>query len=155
MTLRLTVDELAQHDGSDPSKALYVSVRGKVYDMTAGRSFYGPGGPYSVFAGKVRAAPPRRRAAHSRGRGRAAMGAVRERCVRRPALVGADGPGLYEDCRTACCCWDSCCGGWQVPTCAIAAGRQYQKQWRGWGLGAPCGSFVITRVAPLGPSTNT
>lgn len=53
MTLRLTAEQLAQHDGSDLSKPLYVSVRGKVYDMSAGRSFYGPGGPYSVFAGKV------------------------------------------------------------------------------------------------------
>ncbi|KAI8472498.1 MAG: membrane steroid-binding protein 1 [Monoraphidium minutum] len=52
MTLRLTAEQLAAHDGNDASKPLYVSVRGKVYDMTAGRSFYGPGGPYAIFAGK-------------------------------------------------------------------------------------------------------
>jgi hypothetical protein len=54
MTVRLTAAELAKHDGTDASKPLYVSVRGKVYDMTAGKTFYGPGGPYAIFAGKVR-----------------------------------------------------------------------------------------------------
>ncbi|KAK9473510.1 cytochrome b5-like heme/steroid binding domain-containing protein [Dipodascopsis tothii] len=29
-----------------------IGIRGNVYDVTAGRSFYGPGGPYSNFAGR-------------------------------------------------------------------------------------------------------
>ncbi|WIA23732.1 hypothetical protein OEZ85_000415 [Tetradesmus obliquus] len=51
-SLRLTLAELAQYDGQDASKPLYISVRGKIYDVTAGKTFYGPGGPYAVFAGK-------------------------------------------------------------------------------------------------------
>jgi hypothetical protein len=43
-SLRLTLAELAQYDGQDASKPLYISVRGKIYDVTAGKTFYGPGG---------------------------------------------------------------------------------------------------------------
>lgn len=42
--LRLTPQELAQFDGSDPSKPLYIAIRGKIYDVSASRQFYGPGG---------------------------------------------------------------------------------------------------------------
>ncbi|MEW5301001.1 MAG: hypothetical protein WDW36_003887 [Sanguina aurantia] len=48
----ISTEQLAQHDGSDTSKPLYLAVRGVVYDMSPGREFYGPGGPYQVFAGK-------------------------------------------------------------------------------------------------------
>lgn len=41
--VRLTPQQLAGFDGSDPSKPLYIAVRGKIYDVSAGRSFYGPG----------------------------------------------------------------------------------------------------------------
>ncbi|MEM9731783.1 MAG: cytochrome b5-like heme/steroid binding domain-containing protein, partial [Myxococcota bacterium] len=44
--------ELAAYDGSDPRKPLLVGIRGRVYDVTRGRDFYGPGGPYGMFAGK-------------------------------------------------------------------------------------------------------
>ncbi len=44
--------ELASFDGSDPGRPLLIGVRGEVYDVSRGRSFYGPGGPYGMFAGK-------------------------------------------------------------------------------------------------------
>lgn len=43
-SLKLTMDQLAEYDGRDASKPLYISVRGKIYDVTAGKTFYGPGG---------------------------------------------------------------------------------------------------------------
>ena len=46
------LDELAAYDGSDPAKPLLLAIRGYVYDVTRGRDFYGPGGPYEMFAGK-------------------------------------------------------------------------------------------------------
>lgn len=47
-----SLSELSGYDGSDPSRPLLVGIRGYVYDVTRGRDFYGPGGPYGMFAGK-------------------------------------------------------------------------------------------------------
>lgn len=44
--------ELASYDGSDPTRPLLIGIRGHVYDVTRGASFYGPGGPYGMFAGR-------------------------------------------------------------------------------------------------------
>ncbi len=47
----LTLDELAAYDGADESKPIYLSINGSIYDVTAGRRIYGPGGSYHWFAG--------------------------------------------------------------------------------------------------------
>ncbi|XP_064620403.1 neuferricin-like [Lineus longissimus] len=47
-----TKDELADYDGTAGSKGLYVAVLGKVFDVSAGKQHYGPGGSYHYFAGK-------------------------------------------------------------------------------------------------------
>jgi predicted heme/steroid binding protein len=48
----LTPAELALHNGTDPSLPIYIAINNTVFDVTAGKHTYGPGGSYSVFAGK-------------------------------------------------------------------------------------------------------
>ncbi|VAH16981.1 unnamed protein product [Triticum turgidum subsp. durum] len=52
----ITADELRQYDGSDPEKPLLMAIKGQIYDVSqssaSARMFYGPGGPYALFAGK-------------------------------------------------------------------------------------------------------
>jgi len=54
---------LAQYDGSDPNKPIYLAIEylyfakclinsGDVYDVSANRRIYGPGGGYGFFAGR-------------------------------------------------------------------------------------------------------
>ncbi len=47
----MTLEELAAYDGTDESKPIYLSINGTIYDVTAGRRIYGPGGSYHYFAG--------------------------------------------------------------------------------------------------------
>eukprot|EP00117_Sycon_ciliatum_P014660 scpid78563/ scgid14829/ Membrane-associated progesterone receptor component 1 len=47
----LTVEQLLAYDGKDPTKPVLLAVCGKIFDVTAGKHFYGPGGPYEVLAG--------------------------------------------------------------------------------------------------------
>ncbi|XP_076936544.1 receptor-like protein kinase HERK 1 [Bidens hawaiensis] len=49
---KFSVEKLKAYDGSDPQKPLLMAIKGQVYDVSQSRMFYGPGGPYSVFAGK-------------------------------------------------------------------------------------------------------
>lgn len=48
----ITDRELRAYDGSDPNKPLLMAIKGQIYDVSTGRNFYGPGGPYAMFAGK-------------------------------------------------------------------------------------------------------
>ncbi|KAM9450905.1 membrane-associated progesterone receptor component 1 [Clarias gariepinus] len=46
-----TLEELKQYDGvADPR--ILMAIKGKVFDVTRGKKFYGPDGPYGVFAGR-------------------------------------------------------------------------------------------------------
>ena len=46
-----TPPELLPYNGLN-NMPVYLAVRGRVFDVTAGRNFYGPGGPYANFAGR-------------------------------------------------------------------------------------------------------
>lgn len=45
-------EELFQYNGTGDFDAIYISILGRVYDVTAGKRFYGPGGKYHIFAGR-------------------------------------------------------------------------------------------------------
>ncbi|KAI0211413.1 Membrane-associated progesterone receptor component 1 [Lamellibrachia satsuma] len=47
-----TLEELKRYDGNGGEETILVGLNGKVYDVTAGKNFYGTGGPYAVFAGR-------------------------------------------------------------------------------------------------------
>ncbi|CAI0401568.1 unnamed protein product [Linum tenue] len=48
----VTEEELRAYNGSDPSKPLLMAIQGQIYDVSRSRMFYGPGGPYGIFAGR-------------------------------------------------------------------------------------------------------
>lgn len=43
--------ELKEYDGVQNEGRILIAVNGKVFDVTRGKQFYGPEGPYGVFAG--------------------------------------------------------------------------------------------------------
>ncbi|KAK0567513.1 Dihydrodipicolinate synthase [Tilletia horrida] len=50
---RFTPRTLAVHDGSGGSKSkILLAINGRVFDVSKGRNFYGPDGPYGNFAGR-------------------------------------------------------------------------------------------------------
>merc|ERR1711879_1089548 len=49
--IKLTLSELQAFDGKDGGK-IFVSLSGKIIDVTEGAASYGPGGSYSLFAGR-------------------------------------------------------------------------------------------------------
>ncbi|KAG0225848.1 hypothetical protein BGW42_004074 [Actinomortierella wolfii] len=50
--LVFTPEELAQYDGTDPNKPIYLAIKGEVFDVTSGGPFYAKGGAYGFFSGK-------------------------------------------------------------------------------------------------------
>ncbi|CAI8593671.1 unnamed protein product [Vicia faba] len=48
----VTEEELKDYDGNNPDKPLLMAIKGQIYDVSQSRMFYGPGGPYALFAGK-------------------------------------------------------------------------------------------------------
>jgi membrane-associated progesterone receptor component len=46
-----TPPTLVQYDGTN-GMPIYFAVNGRVFDVSPGRNFYGPGGPYENFAGR-------------------------------------------------------------------------------------------------------
>jgi len=46
-----TPPQLMPYDGNN-NAPVYLAVRGNVFDVSPGRNFYGPGGPYANFAGR-------------------------------------------------------------------------------------------------------
>ncbi|KAI0662943.1 cytochrome b5 [Cubamyces menziesii] len=44
--------QLAQFDGTDPGKPVYIAIDGDVYDVSSNRATYGPGGSYHMMAGR-------------------------------------------------------------------------------------------------------
>lgn len=47
-----TPEEIAEYDGSNPDKPIYMAVKGVVFDVTSGKDFYGKGKSYNVLVGK-------------------------------------------------------------------------------------------------------
>ncbi|KKK15925.1 hypothetical protein P175DRAFT_0431262 [Aspergillus ochraceoroseus IBT 24754] len=48
----LTPDQLALHDGTDPSLPIYLAINGTIFDVSANPHTYGPGGGYHFFTGR-------------------------------------------------------------------------------------------------------
>ncbi|KAF8938395.1 cytochrome b5 [Dissophora ornata] len=47
-----TPKELTEFDGRTADTRILMAIQGKVFDVTRGRNFYGPDGPYGNFAGR-------------------------------------------------------------------------------------------------------
>lgn len=47
-----TLEQLKHYDGVQSDGRILFAVLGKVFDVSRSAEFYGPGGPYSVFAGR-------------------------------------------------------------------------------------------------------
>lgn len=43
--------ELAEYDGSDPEKPIYMAIKGVVFDVSTGADFYGKGASYNALVG--------------------------------------------------------------------------------------------------------
>ena len=50
--LLLTPAQLALFNGTDPTRPIFLAINNTIFDVTAGKHTYGPGGSYEVFAGR-------------------------------------------------------------------------------------------------------
>lgn len=50
--VELEASELAKYSGKDESKPILLAIQGRLYDVTRGKSYYGPNGGYHIFAGR-------------------------------------------------------------------------------------------------------
>jgi predicted heme/steroid binding protein len=50
--ISLTDAELLKYDGTNPDLPIYLALNGTIYDVSANRGTYGPGGSYHFFAGR-------------------------------------------------------------------------------------------------------
>ncbi|KAF9365260.1 hypothetical protein BGX34_010737 [Mortierella sp. NVP85] len=48
----LTQKELAQFDGTDQKKPIYIAIKGEIFDVSRGSAYYTKGGAYGFFSGK-------------------------------------------------------------------------------------------------------
>jgi predicted heme/steroid binding protein len=48
----LTPSQLSLYNGTDSTLPIYVAVNGTIFDVSANRMIYGPGGSYNFFAGR-------------------------------------------------------------------------------------------------------
>nr|KAG5701778.1 hypothetical protein BaRGS_000768 [Batillaria attramentaria] len=47
-----SLEQLREYDGKGKEGRILIAVNGKVFDVTKGKRFYGPGGPYGLFSGR-------------------------------------------------------------------------------------------------------
>lgn len=47
-----TMDDLAVYNGTDEGLPILLAIGGEVFDVTSGARFYGPEGPYKIFAAR-------------------------------------------------------------------------------------------------------
>ncbi|PKY09220.1 heme/steroid binding domain protein [Aspergillus campestris IBT 28561] len=50
--IHLTPTQLTLYNGTDTTLPLYIAVNGSIFDVSANRMVYGPGGNYNFFAGR-------------------------------------------------------------------------------------------------------
>jgi predicted heme/steroid binding protein len=50
--VNLTPTQLSLYNGTDPSLPIYLAINGTIFDVSANRGIYGPGGGYNFFAGR-------------------------------------------------------------------------------------------------------
>lgn len=48
----MTLEQLREFDGKGPDGRILLAANCKIFDVTRGKRFYGPGGPYGLFAGR-------------------------------------------------------------------------------------------------------